>query len=197
MKSLIKEALIYILLGLVIWGIISIVLPGKGLLIGRVAYDAFAKAIKIIIAVFFIIGLIQVWLSPQTLSRVLGKEAGWKRFILASVVPIFIGGSLFTIFPLLKTLREKGASVAAILAFITAWGGKAPLLPLEIHFLGWRFAVARISLIIPFAIVMGWLGEFIIEKWEGKPLVVSVETVASDEVKIEEEIAEEREKESE
>ena len=33
---------------------------------------------------------------------------------------------LFTIFPLLKTLRDKGASVAAILAFIVAWVEKLP-----------------------------------------------------------------------
>jgi uncharacterized membrane protein YraQ (UPF0718 family) len=107
-----------------------------------------------------------VWVSPQTLSKLLGKEAGWKGLLLASTVPIFIGGSLFTIFPLLKTLRNKGASIASVIAFIAAWGGKAPLLPLEITFLGWKFSVLRICLIIPFAIVIGLLGEFILEKWE-------------------------------
>jgi len=89
-----------------------------------------------------------------------------KRFILTSTIPIFIGGSLYPIFPLLKTLREKGASYGAILAFITAWSGKAPLLPLEIHFLGWKFAILRISLIIPFAISMGLLGELTLERLE-------------------------------
>jgi hypothetical protein len=50
------------------------------------------------------------------------------------------------------------------MAFVTAWGGKAPLLPLEIEFLGWRFAVLRICLIIPFAVVMGLLSQFILGK---------------------------------
>jgi len=161
-----KEALIYVVIALLIWGVVSIFSPSKGLVVGTVTYDGFAKAIKIIIAVFIIIGLIQVWVSPQTLSKILGKEAGWKGLLLASTIPIFIGGSLFTIFPLLKTLREKGASIASVMAFITAWGGKAPLLPLEIAFLGWKFAILRISFIIPFAIVMGLLSEFILEKWE-------------------------------
>ena len=164
--SILKEAVTYILIGLLLWGIISIFSPAKGLIVGRVAYDAFAKALKIIIAVFIIIGLIQVWVSPQTLSRILGKEAGWKGLLLASTIPVFIGGSLFTIFPLLKTLREKGASIAATIAFITAWSGKAPLLPLEIAFLGWKFAILRISIIIPFAIAMGLLSEFILERWK-------------------------------
>jgi len=173
MKKMVRDALIYVLVTGAIWGIISIVSPAKGLLVGEVAYGAFTKAVEIIIAVFIIIGLIQVWVGPQTLSKLLGKEAGWKGLALASTVPIFIGGSLFTIFPLLKTLRDKGASIACVMAFITAWAGKAPLLPLEIEFLGWKFAVLRISLIIPFAVVMGLLSQFVLEKWQDRhPAVI-------------------------
>jgi len=173
MKKMVRDALIYVLVTGAIWGIISIVSPAKGLLVGEVAYGAFTKAVEIIIAVFIIIGLIQVWVGPQTLSKLLGKEAGWKGLALASTVPIFIGGSLFTIFPLLKTLRDKGASIACVMAFITAWAGKAPLLPLEIEFQGWKFAVLRISLIIPFAVVMGLLSQFVLEKWQDRhPAVI-------------------------
>lgn len=166
MKKLLRDGLIYIGVTLAIWAIITLVSPSKGLMVGDIAYGAFAKAIEIIIAVFIIIGLIQVWVGPQTLSKLLGREAGWKGLVLASTIPIFVGGSLFTIFPLLKTLRDKGASIAAVLAFIAAWGGKAPLLPLEIKFLGWKFAVLRIGLIIPFAVAMGLVGEFIIERFQ-------------------------------
>ncbi|MGQ9616480.1 MAG: permease [Spirochaetota bacterium] len=164
MKKLIKDALIYIVITLIIWAVLIIISPAKGLLVGEVAYGAFLKAINIIVAVFIIIGLIQVWVGPQTLSQLLGKEAGWKGLAIASTVPIFIGGSLFTIFPLLKILRDKGASIACVVAFVTAWAGKAPLLPLEIEFLGWRFAILRICLIIPFAITMGLLSQFVLEK---------------------------------
>jgi uncharacterized membrane protein YraQ (UPF0718 family) len=173
MKKMVRDALIYIIATLAIWGIVSIISPAKGLLVGDVAYGAFLKAIEIIIAVFIIIGLIQVWVGPQTLSKLLGKEAGWKGLAFASTVPLFIGGSLFTIFPLLKTLRDKGASIACVTAFITAWSGKAPLLPLEIEFLGWKFAVLRICLTIPFAIVMGLLSQFVLERWrKGVPLAI-------------------------
>ena len=65
----------------------------------------------------------------------------------------------------MKMLQEKGASVATILAFIAAWGGKAPLLPLEVEFLGVKFAILRILLIIPFAVFIGITGELILEKW--------------------------------
>ncbi|MBW1698610.1 MAG: permease [Deltaproteobacteria bacterium] len=165
MKKILKDALKYVLVAAAVWGIIGMVSPAKCMLVGEVAYGAFTKAIDIIIAVFLMIGLIQVWVSPQKLSNLLGKEAGWKALAFASTVPLFIGSSLFTIFPLLKTLRDKGASIAAVTAFIAAWGGKAPLLPLEIEFLGWKFAVLRICLIVPFAVCIGLLSQWILEKW--------------------------------
>lgn len=61
----------------------------------------------------------------------------------------------------MKTLRDKGARIGAIAAFVTAWGGKIPLLPLEIKFLGLAFAIFRLTLIIPFALSIGLFLELI------------------------------------
>jgi len=166
MNKMIKEALLYLVIGLLIWGMVAIFSLPKAVIIGTVIYHTFAETIEIIIAVFLLIGLIQVWISPQQLSKILGKEAGWKGLLLASIFPIFMGGSLFTLFPLMKILIEKGASFAAILAFSVACGGKIPLLPLEIKFLGIHFAILRLVLIIPVSIIIGLLGEFILKKWE-------------------------------
>jgi len=171
MNKTLKNALIYCGIALFLWGAVAIFSVPKAMIIGSVTYNTFAKAIKIIIAVFVIIGLIKVWVSPKQLSKFMGKEAGWKGLLLVAIVPIFIGGSLFTMFPLLHTLKQKGASIAAILTFITAWGGKAPLLPLEIEFLGIQFAILRIFFIIPLAMIIGLLGEFIFEKWNSTQLV--------------------------
>ncbi|MDZ7795302.1 MAG: permease [Spirochaetia bacterium] len=161
-----KNSLIYIGIALLLWGGVAVFSVPKALLMGSITYDTFLRVIKIMIAVFIIIGLIKVWVHPKHLSRFLGKEAGFKGLLFASTFPIILGGSLFTMFPLLRILREKGASIAAILSFITAWGGKAPLLPLEISFLGVQFAVLRIAVIIPSALLIGIFGEFLIEKWE-------------------------------
>ncbi len=163
MKKIYKEALTYILIGLAIWFLIFIFFPSKGLEVGRVAYNTFVQAVKIVIAVFLFIGLLQVWLSSETLSKIMGKEAGWAKYVISSTVPIFIGGSLFSIFPLLSALLEKGASLGAILTFITAWSGKAPLIPLEIHFLGLHFTILRTIMVIPMALIIGVVGELILE----------------------------------
>ena len=190
MKKIYKEALTYILIGLFIWLIISIFSPSKGFEVGKVAYNAFVQSVKIIIAVFFFIGLLQVWLSSETLAKIMGREAGWLKYVIVSTIPIFIGGSLFSIFPLLSVLLEKGASYGAVLAFITAWSGKAPLIPLEIHFLGLHFTILRTVFVIPMALIVGILGELILEAWERRTIKVetAIEKVFEDEIKVEEEV---------
>jgi uncharacterized membrane protein YraQ (UPF0718 family) len=191
MKRLVKDAVMYIVLGLVIWGIVAVFSVSKSTQVAKIAYKAFANAFWIIVSVFFFIGLIQAWVTPDQMSKYLGKTAGWKKFAFASTVPIFLGGSLFTMLPLTKSLKEKGASNGAILAFLTAWSGKAPLIPLEAQFLGWKFTIIRTLLIIPTAIVIGIVGEVILDKWEGVPVKVDLGKMAEGEVLIGESIVEE------
>jgi len=135
----------------------------KGAIVARTVYNTFIEVLDIVVAVSIFIVLFQVWVKPPTIVKWLGKGSGLKGFILVCTFPILMGGSLFTVFPLMKTLREKGARQGAIASFITAWGGKAPLLPLETKFLGWPFALVRLGFVIIFAFIMGilmdWIGE--------------------------------------
>jgi len=48
-------------------------------------------------------------------------------------------------------LEERSAPAS----FITGWGRKAPLLPLETKFLGWPLALLRLFLVVLFALVIG------------------------------------------
>ena len=171
MKKLIKEAIIYILIGLVIWGATFLISESKGFEIGKIVYNTFIQTIKIILSVFVFISLITVWLTPEQIAKYFGKEAGWKRFLIASIVPMFLGGSLFTIFPLIGTLIDNGISYGVALAFITSWSAKIPMIPLEIHFLGLNFTIIRTLLVIPTAFIIGYLGEIIFEKIKKEKLL--------------------------
>jgi len=164
MKKLLKnDAFQFLSLSVVITLFVYGLNAEKGAIVSSTVYNTFIEVLDIIVAVSIFIGLFQVWVKPPTIVKWLGKGSGLKGFILVCTFPILMGGSLFTVFPLLKTLREKGASQGAIASFITAWGGKAPLLPLETKFLGWPFALVRLGFIIIFAFTMGilmdWVGE--------------------------------------
>jgi uncharacterized membrane protein YraQ (UPF0718 family) len=164
MKKLLKnDAFQYLSLSALVILVVYALNAAKGVIVARTVYITFYEVLDIVVAVSIFIGLFQVWVKPPTIVKWLGKGSGLKGFILVCTFPILMGGSLFTVFPLLKTLKDKGARTGAIASFITAWGGKAPLLPLETKFLGWPFALVRISFVILFAFVMGilmdWVGE--------------------------------------
>lgn len=156
-KLLKNDAFWFIFLSVAITSTVYAVNADHGAIVAKTVYQTFADILDIIVAVSIFIGLFQVWVKPATIVKLLGKESGYKGVALVCVFPIMMGGSLFTIFPLLKVLRDKGARMGAIASFITAWGGKAPLLPLEITFLGWRFALLRIGFVVLFAFLMGIL----------------------------------------
>jgi uncharacterized membrane protein YraQ (UPF0718 family) len=166
-KLLKNDAFQYLSLSILITLLIYGLDAHKGLIITETVYVTFFQVLDIIVAVSIFIGLFQVWVKPPTIVKWLGKGSGWKGFVLVCIFPILMGGSLFTVFPLLKTLRDKGARPGAIASFITAWGGKAPLLPLEVQFLGWPFALVRIAFVILFAFVMGLLMDWVFDKYNG------------------------------
>ncbi|RLE30767.1 hypothetical protein DRJ54_01990 [Candidatus Acetothermia bacterium] len=161
-----RHVAIWLGLGGLVWGLVAVLSPDRGAIVGEAVGRTFGQTIEIIAAVFILIGLLQVWVPPKAVARLFGKEGGWKGLALAATIPVMIGGSLFTILPLMQALREKGARIAVIGAFITAWGGKLPLLPLEMHFLGWRFAALRLALIVPTAALLGLALEAIVDRKE-------------------------------
>lgn len=163
-KLLKDERVIYLFLtGLAILTV-ELVNPAKASIVVGVAFTTMKNVIGIILSVMIFIGLASVWIKPQGITRFLGKESGFKGLVLSSVVGILLTGPLYVVFPLLKTFREKGARGASIATMITAWGGiRLPLIPLEIHFLGWTFFLLRNALLFLLTIPAGLL----IEKIEG------------------------------
>lgn len=70
-------------------------------------------------------------------------------------------GPVYIIFPLLRMMREHGARWAIVTAVLTSWAVKLPMIPLEVRFLGWRFAVLRSVLVIAASVGLGLLVELL------------------------------------
>ncbi|AMV73833.1 hypothetical protein JCM30471_22530 [Desulfuromonas carbonis] len=129
----------------------------------RVSAALFASVAMIIVAVFGLAGLIQVWLDRERVARLLGREGGIRALLLAALFGTLLIGPSYVIFPLLKTVREQGARWAVLGIVLAAWAVKIPMLPLEMEFLGWRFSLARSLLTLLFAFPIGLLLEFAME----------------------------------
>ncbi len=128
------------------------------------------EMITILPAVVILMGLFAVFVPAQTVVRHLGAGVGARGFFLALALGTLPTGPLYVAFPLVKTLRRKGAGTANLVAFITAWACiKLPQEIIELRFLGWRFTLTRLLLTIGAAAVMGFTADRVLHRWEAKP----------------------------
>lgn len=80
------------------------------------------------------------FLSPVTVTRFLGKNAGLRGVFLSSLAGMLSMGPVYAWYPLLKTLRDKGASTFHLVNFMGSRAVKPVLFPVLVVYWGWRFA---------------------------------------------------------
>lgn len=131
-----------------------------------ISLRTFASVVPLVIAVMGLVGLIQTLVNPERISRLLGREAGWRALFLAAVCGMVLIGPAYLIFPLLMTLHRQGARWAVVATILASYAVKIQMIPLEVGFLGWRFSLARTLLTLAFAVPFGLAVEWLVE---GKP----------------------------
>jgi uncharacterized membrane protein YraQ (UPF0718 family) len=132
-------------------------LAGAGLLHGL---WTLLRLSPLLVAAFVIAGLIQVFLTQETVSRWLGAESGWRGILLACASGSLVPGGPFIYYPIAATLFRAGASLGVVVAFVSAknlW----PLvrLPLEFALLGPRLTLIRLALTLFAPPLLGFLAQ--------------------------------------
>ena len=130
---------------------------------------SFSSVLLLIVAVFSLVGLLQIWISRDVIVRLLGREGGIKSLLIAALCGTLLIGPAYIIFPLLMEIQKHGARWAVITIVLTSYAVKLQMIPIEVEFLGWPFALGRALVTIALAIPIGLLVEAMMEKWQ-KPL---------------------------
>lgn len=125
-------------------------------------WKAFENILPQLLAIVVIIGIMLALLSPETISKIIGKDAGiWGLFIALSIGSIaLIPG--FVAFPLAAALLNNGAGYMQIAAFVSALMMVGVItIPMEIQIFGKKMTVIRnvsaIAFSIIVALVIGWV----------------------------------------
>ena len=122
----------------------------------------FIKIMPILIAVFVIVGLSEVLLPKELVSRWLGEQSGWRGILLASALGIVMPPSIFVSFPLAATLYKAGAGIGAGVAFVTSWSLLTLFrMPLEVSIVGLRPTLIRMGIGLIFPVVAGLVADFL------------------------------------
>lgn len=128
-----------------------------------VSLRTFASVLPLVVAVMGLVGLIQALIKPERISRLLGREAGWRALFLGALCGMVLIGPAYLIFPLLMTLHRQGARWAVVATILASYAVKIQMIPLEVGFLGWRFSLARTLLTLAFAVPFGLAVEWLVE----------------------------------
>ena len=145
--TLILAAAAVILLGIAFWR--GRDLPLTGLLAG---WRTLWHNLPLLLLGFVIAGLAQVLIPKELITRWLGTEAGIKGVLIGCVVGGLVPGAPYATFPLVAALYQAGASLGAVVGFVSAWAlWSVSRLPVEIALIDSRPALVRyaVTFIVP------------------------------------------------
>ena len=152
-----KNGSIVVLAGIILLAAVLLILyPENRTATIQASSNLFMEFILILPAVMVLMGLFSVWVSKETVVKYLGHASGIKGLGLALVVGMMPTGPLYVAFPMAAMLLKKGARVANIIIFLSAWACiKLPQELVELRFMGPKFMIIRLSFTIIMVIIMG------------------------------------------
>ncbi len=116
----------------------------KTLMAFKVAGKAALKLAPSLIAIIGLVGLILGFLPPETISRLVGNEAGYTATLVAALIGAVTMIPSLIAFPLAGSLIRSGATVMTASAFITTLVMVGMVTaPMEAKILGRRFTLLR------------------------------------------------------
>jgi len=137
----------YVILGIFDFALLKNVLCVLTRLIARIG--------PVLLIVFVVMFFTHLFFEGQRIVRLLGKESGFRGWIVAISGGIASSGPIYMWYPLLSDLKEKGMKDSLIATFLYNRAVKIPLLPMMVHYFGWNFTLALSIYMILFSVVNG------------------------------------------
>jgi len=133
--------------------------PSTGKASALAAFKTLKMIAPILLIVFFLMALLNTFINPKKIAEHLGKESGFKGWVIVLAGGVLSHGPGYIWYPMLRDLREHGARDGLIVAFFYARSIKLPWLPLMISYFGFAFTV----LFTLFILMGAWLQGVIID----------------------------------
>lgn len=116
-------------------------LPVAGLLL---AGRTLLRNLPILLLGFVVAGLVQLLIPKDLISRLLGVQSGVRGVLVASMIGGLVPGPPYAIFPLVGAFYHAGASLGAVVSFVTAWSlWSVSRLPIEMALIDPKAALIR------------------------------------------------------
>ena len=131
--------LIFPLLVLVVYGILFALNPEQAIIALKSSGELCLNILLPLALVFVVMIILNLFVKPSQIARLLGSGAGVKGILLSAAAGIISTGPIYVWYPLLKELRQKGAGNMPIAVFLYNRAVKPFLLPVMIAYFGWLY----------------------------------------------------------
>jgi uncharacterized membrane protein YraQ (UPF0718 family) len=135
---------IYLIIAIVLFGISFLKDKQKTKEALKATFKIFYVVLPVLIFVFVLMGLIEAYISRETIMSILGQKSGILGILYAEIVGSIALFMPPAVFPFGGYLLKNGASYGSIAGFVfTAILIGITTLPLEFKLLGKRFTIFR------------------------------------------------------
>jgi uncharacterized membrane protein YraQ (UPF0718 family) len=163
-----KRGILFLIGVLLIYFVVLIINPQLIFFAFRRFYKIFLGLIPILIFVFSMMFLSNLFFKKQIVIKYLNerkKLIGWIGAIISGIIST---GPIYVWYPLLKELREKGMRNSLIITFLYNRAVKIPLLPMMVYYFGLLFTIVLTVYMIIFSIINGIIVEKILFMKSGR-----------------------------
>jgi len=130
-----------------------------GLLAG---WNTVQRNLLLLILGFALAGLAQVLVPRQLIVHWLGDQAGFRGILIGCIAGGVVPGAPYATFPLIASLYESGASMGAVVGFVSAWAlWSVARLPIEMALVNPRPALIRYAVTFVVPPIAGLLAQLI------------------------------------
>jgi uncharacterized membrane protein YraQ (UPF0718 family) len=145
--TLVLVAVAAILLAIAFWQERDLPLAGL-----QAAGRTLWRNLPLLLLSFVITGLVQVLIPRDLITDWIGTRAGIKGVLIGGVVGGLVPGSPYAVFPIVGGLYTAGASLGAVVSFVSAWSlWSVSRLPVEMALVDPKPALVRyaITFVVP------------------------------------------------
>ncbi len=165
-KILGYQNLNWVFLGSVVFGyLVTLIFNVQKAKIGLLfSLKIFYRLIPVMFLVFLLLWLVNQFVSPKSVLKHLGDQSGIKGWLFALLGGIISTGPIYMWYPLLKNLKEKGMKNSLIAVFLYNRAVKIPMLPLMVHYFGYKVVTILTFWMLCASIFVGLIVEKILNK---------------------------------
>lgn len=109
----------------------------------------------ILLFVFTVIFLINIFVQPAAIKKHLGSDSGLKGWLYAILASLLISGPPYILMPFFGQLQKQGMKNSLIVLFFSNRNVQPPFIPVMIYYFGTPFTVVISLYIIIFSVING------------------------------------------